>query len=74
MASDVTLHEDAVATAGTVTNYGLVNPMGSAGVTVPAAVTVDLETATPLAITADWSAASASNTITGHIYLIESLN
>ena len=37
---DVTLHEDAAATAGTVTNYGMVSPMASAGVTTPAAVTV----------------------------------
>jgi len=71
---DVTLHEDAVATAGTVTNYGMVNPMASAGVATPAAVTVDLTADTALSITADWSAASASNTLTGHIYLLEALN
>lgn len=71
---DVTLHEDAVATAGTVTNYGMVNPMGSAGVQTPAAVTVDLTADTALSITADWSAANASNTITGHIYILEALN
>lgn len=71
---DVTLHEDAVATAGTVTNYGLVQPMASAGVTTPASVTVDLATDTALSLTVDWSASSASNTITGHIYLIEALN
>ena len=71
---DVTLHEDAVATAGTVTNYGMVSPMASAGVTTPAAVTVDLTAATALSVTADWSAASASNTLTGHVYVIEALN
>lgn len=71
---DVTLHEDAAATAGTVTNYGMVNPMASAGVATPAAVTVDLTADTALSITADWSANSASNTLTGHIYVIEALN
>jgi hypothetical protein len=70
----VTLHEDAVATMGTVTNYGCVNPMCSAGVTTPAAVTADLTADTALSLTADWSAASASNTITGHLYLLEALN
>ena len=71
---EVILHEDAVAVAGTVTNYGMVNPMASAGVTTPAAVTVDLTADTALSITGDWSAASASNTITGHIYIVEGLN
>ena len=67
-------HEDAVATQGTATNMGVVNPMGSAGVQTPAAVTVDLTADIPLSLTADWSAQSSSNTITGHIYLVESLN
>lgn len=71
---EVTLHEDAAAVAGTVTNYGMANPMASAGVATPAAVTVDLTADTALSITADWSAASASNTLTGHIYLVEGLN
>lgn len=71
---DVTTHEDAVVTQGTVTNYGAVNPMCSAGVATPAAVTVDLSATTPLSLTADWGTNSASNTLTGHIYLIESLN
>lgn len=48
--------------------------MGSAGATVPAAVTADLTADTALSITADWSAASASNSLTGHNYLLESLN
>lgn len=68
------LHEDAAPAAGTVTNYGMVFPMGSAGTATPAAVTVDLTADTALSITADWSAASASNTLTGHIYLVEGLN
>lgn len=71
---ELTLHEDAVATAGTVTNYGCVQPLGSAGVQAPAAVTVDLTADTALSLTADWSAASSSNTWTTHIYAVESLN
>ena len=47
---------------------------GSAGDDTPAAVTVDLTADTALSITAQWSAASASNTLTGHIYVGESLN
>jgi hypothetical protein len=48
--------------------------MGSAGATTPAAVTADLTVDWPIAITADWSAANASNTLTGHNYFLESLN
>ena len=56
--------------AGTV----LVNVFGVSGYDAPAAVTVDLTADTALSITADWSAASASNTLTGHVYLVEGLN
>jgi len=68
------MFEDAAATFGTVLNYGVINPMGSAGVATPAAVTVDLTADTAFALTATWSAANASNTLTGHIELLESLN
>jgi len=61
-------------TFGTVTNYGVVALMGSAGVSTPAAVTVDLTVDTALSITADWSAANASNSITGHLLTIEAMN
>lgn len=47
---------------------------GLSGFDAPAAVTVDLTADTALSLTADWSAASASNTLTGHVYTIESLN
>jgi len=47
---------------------------GSAGDDTPAAVTVDLTTAQDLALTATWGASSASNTLTGHVELLESLN
>jgi len=47
---------------------------GVSGFDAPAAVTVDLTADTALSVTADWSAASASNTLTGMLYTIESLN
>jgi hypothetical protein len=56
--------------AGTV----LANVFGVSGYDSPAAVTVDLSIDKALSLTADWSAASASNTITGHVYTIESGN
>ena len=70
----ITMMEDTVATFGTVANYGLVQPMGSAGVTTPAAVTVYLTADTALSFTIDFSASDAANAVTGHIYLLESLN
>jgi hypothetical protein len=56
--------------AGTV----LENVFGVSGFDAPAAVTVDLTTDKALSLTADWSAASASNTITGLIYNLSSRN
>jgi hypothetical protein len=56
--------------AGTV----LTNIFGVSGFDAPAPVTVDLTADTSLALTADWSASSASNTLTGLIFSVESLN
>ncbi len=50
------------------------NVFGVSGYDAPAAVTVDLTADTALSLTADWSAASASNTLTGHVYVVEGLN
>lgn len=50
------------------------NGMGSAGATVPAAVTVDLTADTALSLTIAMSAANASNSVQGHNYYLESLN
>lgn len=47
---------------------------GVSGFDAPAAVTVDLTADTALSLTADWSASSASNTLTGMVYTIEALN
>lgn len=50
------------------------NVFGVSGFDAPAAVTVDLTADWALAITAQWSAASASNTLTGMNRLIYSFN
>lgn len=44
------------------------------GFDAPASATVDLTADQALSITADWSAASASNTLTGMLYTVESMN
>lgn len=71
---NIELGTNTVPTSGTVTNYGMESLMGSAGISTPAAVAVDLTADTALALTATWSAANAANTLTGHIYTLESLN
>lgn len=71
---EVTVGEDAASTVGSATNAAGHDFLGSAGVATPAAVTVDLTADTALSLTATWSAASASNTLTGHLYSVESLN
>jgi hypothetical protein len=70
----VSVFEDAAATFGTVGNYGVVQPMSQGGVTTPAVATLDLTADTALSLTVQWDETGASNTITGHIYLGESLN
>jgi hypothetical protein len=47
---------------------------GVSGFDAPAAVTCNLTADTALSVTADWSANSASNTLTGMIYTLEALN
>ena len=61
-------------TAGSATGAPGIGPMTNGGQTVPAVATVDLTADTALSVTATWSAASASNTLTGLNYLLESLN
>lgn len=56
--------------AGTV----VVNIFGVSGFDAPAGVTVDLTVARDLCLTATWSAASPSNTLTGTIETLESTN
>lgn len=69
-----TVGDDAAPTVASATAAPAIVHLGSAGVATPAAVTVDLTAATDLAVTADWSAADALNTITGHINILEVLN
>lgn len=63
---DIQVHTSATAV--------LNNTFGVSGFDAPAAVTVDLTADTALSLTADWSAASASNTLQGLYYHGESLN
>lgn len=50
------------------------NVFGVSGYDAPATATVDLTTDKALVLTADWSAASASNTINTEVFVLESLN
>jgi hypothetical protein len=59
-------------TVGSATGAPGIAAMASAGITAPAAVTVDLTADTALSITATWS--SASNSLTGHNYYVDSPN
>lgn len=52
----------------------VVSALTVSGHDAPAAVSVDLTAATDLSLTADWSAASASNTLTGMMYRLDSIN
>ena len=71
---EATLYSATAPTVGSATGAPAIAPMGSAGITVPAAVTVDLTVDTPLSLTATWGTASASNTLTGHNYVGSSEN
>lgn len=66
--------DDAVGSTGSATNAPGIGAATQAGAAAPTTSTLDLTADTSLSITGTWSAASASNTITGHIYTIESLN
>lgn len=58
----------------TSSSANVMNIFGVSGFDAPAAVTVDLTVDTSLALTADWSAASSSNTLTCMIFTVEALN
>jgi hypothetical protein len=63
-----------VPTIGSATGAPAVSPMTNGGQITPAAATLDLTADTALALTLIHGAASASNTVTGLEYIIESLN
>lgn len=71
---EVTLYAGVAGTVASATGEALVTPMTAGGVLTPAVATVDLTADTALAITATWSAASASNTLTGLQYYLDSEN
>jgi hypothetical protein len=71
---DVIIGAALAPTVGSATGAAAVGVFGSAGDDTPAAVTVDLTADTALSLAGTWSAASASNTITGHNYFGESMN
>lgn len=72
---DAVLGSAAAPTVGSATGAPGWGVFGSAGDDTPAAVgSLNLTADTALSLTALWSAASASNTLTGHIYVVESLN
>jgi hypothetical protein len=73
---DVILYTSTVGTAGTVTNYGMPQPIasGSTGGTTPVAVTVDLTADTALSLTALWGTNNSANSIQGLQYTIEAMN
>lgn len=64
----------AAPTVASATGAPAVGMFGSAGDDTPAAVTVDLTADAALSLTAQWGTANASNTLTGHQYIGESLN
>ena len=70
----VSVWDDAAPTVGSTTNVPGVSALCAGGGVAPAAVTLDLTVDTALSITAQWGTASASNTLTGHNYIIEALN
>lgn len=71
---EVVVYGSTAPTVGSATGAPAVAPMTAGGQTAPAVATVDLTADTALSVTATWSAASASNTLTGVNYLLESLN
>lgn len=61
-------------TVASATGAAAVTPMMNGGTLTPATATIDMTADTALSITAQWSAASASNTLTGLNYTILSIN
>ncbi len=73
---DVILYTSTVGTAGTVTNYGMPQPIvsGSTGGTTPATASADLTADTALSVTVTWGTANSANSIQTHNYTVEALN
>lgn len=73
-AGEVSVGSALAPTVGSATGAAATGVYGSAGDDTPAAVTCDLTADTALALTAAWSAASSSNTLTGHQWYGISMN
>lgn len=58
-------------TVGSATGAPAIAAMSAGGVTAPAVATTDLTIDKALSVTAQWSASSASNTLTGMQYLLK---
>lgn len=71
---DTIIGSAAAPSVGSATGAPAYGIFGSAGDDTPAAITCDLTADTALSLTALWSAQSASNTLTGHLYNLESMN
>ena len=80
---DVNIQTRSNGSSGTLVCIGCVTCQGATvpgqlmcvgGAATPAATTCDLTVDTLLSVTAQWSAASSSNTLTGWNYVISSLN
>lgn len=63
-----------VATVNLTASTSAAGVFGVSGFDAPAPVTVDLTADTALSLTCDWSASSASNTLTGLLMTLEALN
>lgn len=72
--SSGSLYSMGFATVQLTTSTNTDNVMGAGGTNTPAAATCDLTADTALAFSVQWSASSASNTLTCHNYYIESIN
>jgi hypothetical protein len=71
---EATVYAGVAGTVASATGEALVTPMTNGGVLTPATMTGDFTTDQALSITATWSAASASNTLTGLHYYLDSMN
>lgn len=67
-------HSATSPSVGSATGAPGIAPVTAGGQTAPATATVDATADTALSITAQWAAASSSNTLTLNNYYIESLN
>jgi hypothetical protein len=70
----VRVYSGSAPTVASATGAAAVAPMTLGGATGPGTATVDLTTDQVLALTATWSAASASNTLTGQMLGVEAPN